>query len=211
MTACHRPPAMRVLNICVAFHKMDQRLHDLPARFITATRQMTTKIFIQKHHLQDAERINRELLAGFLAHYQDSDVKRTHLFNGRYENIYLSETQLPALASVLEQARTHASAISGQHNIRAGGWFNYMPPGAVTTAHRHDDDDELLSAVYYVSVPPGSGKLIIHQAGEPVSITPQAGMFVFFPPDAVHEVSENTSTQARLSIGINFGPVDEDD
>ena len=172
---------------------------------------MISKSFIQKQHLPGAERINRELLANFLAHYQDEDVKRTHLFNERYENIYLGNKQVPQLATILEHATTHAAAISGNHSLRAGGWFNYMPPGAVTTAHRHDDDDEILSAVYYVSVPENSGKLLIHQAGDNISITPEAGMFVFFAPDVVHEVSENKSTEARLSIGINIGPAYEDD
>ena len=167
---------------------------------------MTSKTFIQKHYLHGAENINRDLLANFLAHYQDKDVKRTHLFNDRYENIYLGTQQVPQLATILQQATMHAAAISGINSLRAGGWFNYMPPGAVTTAHRHDDDDEILSAVYYVSVPENSGKLLIHQAGDNISITPEAGMFVFFAPDTMHEVSENKSPEARLSIGINIGP-----
>jgi predicted 2-oxoglutarate/Fe(II)-dependent dioxygenase YbiX len=172
---------------------------------------MISKTFIQKQRLSGAERINRALLAGFLAHYEDDDVRRTHLFNDRYENIYLSIKQVPQLATVLEQATAHAVSISGHKNLRAGGWFNYMPPGAVTTAHRHDDDDEVLSAVYYVSVPENAGNLLLHQPGGDITITPEAGMFVFFAPDAVHEVTENKSTEARLSIGINIGPVHEDD
>jgi hypothetical protein len=166
---------------------------------------------IQKYRLDNAEKINQEILTRFLSHYQDSEVKRTHLFNNRYENIYLTEKQVPQLTAILEQARQHAAAISGHGSLRAGGWFNYMPPGAVTTAHSHDDDDEILSGVYYVSVPENSGNLVLHQKNEHVIITPEAGMFVFFSPDAVHEVSENLSTEARLSIGINFGPADEND
>jgi hypothetical protein len=80
-----------------------------------------------------------------------------------------------------------------------------MPPGAVTTVHSHDDYDELLSGVYYVSVPQNSGNLIIQQQNRQYVITPQQGMFVFFAPDALHEVSENMSAEDRLSIGINFG------
>ena len=80
-----------------------------------------------------------------------------------------------------------------------------MTPGAVTTVHSHDDNDELLSAVYYVSVAENSGNLIIHEDNKQHSITPEQGMFVFFAPDVVHEVSENLSSHERLSIAINFG------
>jgi hypothetical protein len=28
---------------------------------------------------------------------------------------------------------------------------------------------------------------------------------VFFPPDVIHEVTENRSLETRLSVGMNFG------
>ena len=80
-----------------------------------------------------------------------------------------------------------------------------MPPGAITTKHSHDDDDELLSCVYYVAVPDNSGDLIIHTDNENLRINPEEGMFVFFKPDVMHEVTENLSSESRLSIAINFG------
>jgi hypothetical protein len=163
---------------------------------------------IQKRYLDRAETINTRLIADFLEHYLDDNVKRTHLFNGRYENIYLGEHQIRQLSNVLEHAKQLAAAITDVENIRAGYWFNYMLPGAVTTLHRHDDDDELLSAVYYVSVPENSGNLVLHQAEDVLEVTPEAGMFVFFPPDVAHEVTQNYSERARLSIGFNFGPAD---
>ena len=113
--------------------------------------------------------------------------------------------QVPELGDLFDEACSHARRILGIDDLQAGCWFNFMPPGAVTTVHSHDDDDELLSGVYYVSVPEDSGQLIIHENNEQYAITPQQGMFVFFPPDVVHEVSENMSTQQRLSIAINFG------
>ena len=157
-------------------------------------------------HSQQAEVLNAALLRGFIEHQQDTDIKRSHLFNGRYENIYLTPEQVPEITDLLDEACDHASQILGIDNLQAGCWFNFMPPGAKTTLHRHDDDDELLSAVYYVAVPPNSGELIIHDNGHPHHrIPPQQGMFVFFAPDVVHEVSTNTSSADRLSIGINFG------
>lgn len=154
---------------------------------------------------ESLKQLNTELLKGFLKHYQRDDVKRTHLFNGRYENIYLDENDLPILSQFKTQASELANKILGTEKIDMGYWFNYMPAGAVTTAHRHDDDDELLSAAYYISVPKNSGDLVIKTNNETVKITPEEGCFIFFKPDMVHEVTENLSTQDRLSIGINFG------
>ncbi len=156
-------------------------------------------------YCSEAGRLNKALLDGFLRHQQDSNVRRSHLFNDRYENIYLTSAQIPELARLLDEACEHAGMILGTTDLQAGCWFNYMPPGAITTVHSHDDYDELLSGVYYVSVPQNSGNLILHQGNSQHVISPQEGMFVFFPPDAVHEVSENLSTSDRLSIGINFG------
>ncbi len=149
--------------------------------------------------------LNEALLEGFLRHQHDAGVKRSHLFNGRYENIYLTCAHIPLLRDMLDEACEHASKILHTDGLQAGCWFNHMPPGAVTTVHSHDDDDELLSAVYYVAVPENSGNLIIHQDCEQYIITPKQGLFVYFAPDVVHEVSENISNHERLSIGINFG------
>ena len=166
---------------------------------------------VVKKRLAEADRLNRAVYSSFLAHYQDEKVFRSHLFNQRYENIYLTEKHVPQLPDLLAQARHYASELCGTEQLRAGCWFNYMPPGAVTTRHNHDEADEVLSAVYYVRVPADSGDLILYD-NEPASrITPQAGQLIFFPPHIDHEVTRNNSDEARLSIAINFGPRDEID
>ena len=156
------------------------------------------------------EEFHKSLLSNFLIHQNDSDIKKTHLFEGRYENIYLNEQHIPELKPLLEEAIKNAEEILGVKNLRAGYWFNYMPPDSTTTLHTHDDDDELLSCAYYVTVPENSGNLIIyddteHATQKRIEITPTAGEFIFFKPDVRHEVSKNNSSQHRLSIGINFG------
>lgn len=154
---------------------------------------------------RNARSLNAALLAGFLEHQHDPDVKRTHLFNGRYENIYLTTREIPRLRELLGEACAHAGRILGIDGLQAGCWFNFMPPGAVTTLHSHDDDDELLSAVYYVSVGENPGDLIIHQNGRKYAVRAEEGKFVFFAPDVPHEVTRNLGSTDRLSIGINFG------
>jgi hypothetical protein len=151
---------------------------------------------------------NKTLMLNFLERQDDADVRKTHLFEGRYENIYLNEQHIPQLKSLLEEALSLAESILDIKNLRAGYWFNYMPPGATTTLHTHDDDDELLSGVYYVSVPEDSGNLIIYsdkKDKEKIEIQSSTGEFIFFKPDAPHEVSKNNSSEHRLSIGFNFG------
>jgi hypothetical protein len=156
--------------------------------------------------------LNAGLLAGYHRHEENPDIVRTHLFNGRYENVYLKPEHVPELARVLEQATRHAASILGVSGLRVGSWFNYMPPGAFTTLHRHDDDDELLSGVYYVHVPQNSGRLVIHHDGQQHAVEPREGRFVFFGPEIEHEVTVNAADSARLSIGMNFGiPTDEED
>jgi len=158
--------------------------------------------------LDDAETINSGLLSGFHKHLDDDDNKRTHFFDDRYENIYISSEKIPEKSLILATAIETASKILGieAKELQAGLWFNAMQPGHSTTAHRHDDYDELLSAVYYAKVPDDSGKLILTVKNFMTYVTPQEGMMVFFPADMIHEVTENKSDEMRLSLGINIGP-----
>ncbi len=159
----------------------------------------------QKFTSRFSNELNTTIKTGFHQHQNDPGVRKTHLFEDRYENIYLNEQHIPELSLLIDEAAQHAQNILKKKNLRAGYWFNYMPPKSTTTLHTHDDDDELLSAVYYVDVPENSGNLIIYQDSEKIEIRPKTGDFIFFKPDVRHEVSRNNSHEHRLSIGINFG------
>jgi len=139
---------------------------------------------------------------------KDEDFKeKTHLFNGRYENIYLEVNKIPGLEVIVNGALENAANILNikKEKLAFGFWLNAMDAGDVTTAHTHDDDDELLSCVYYIKVPEHSGDLIIIDNNKKTIIKPEEGVFVFFSPDTLHEVSKNESGQSRLSIAFNFG------
>jgi quercetin dioxygenase-like cupin family protein len=88
-------------------------------------------------------------------------------------------------------------------SLTAGCWFNEMRPGDVTLAHSHDQNDELLSGVYYIKVPEHSGDLIL-QTEPRIQMRGKTGQMIFFPPDLLHQVSANHSTEVRLSIGFNI-------
>ncbi len=147
---------------------------------------------------------NDALLSGLFEHQNDSDVRRTHEFGGRFENIYLTESKIPALSSLKACALQHAEDIVDEPITEVGYWFNAMPPGACTTKHDHNDGYELLSGCYYVTIPKHSGNLLIYAPDRVISHQPVVGEFVFFKPDVVHEVECNESDDMRLSIAFNF-------
>jgi len=157
--------------------------------------------------LADAQGINDAVWSQYQDVRDDPDLRRTHHFKGRYENIYVGEEQIPALKPVLQTARQGAAGFLHQKDISlsVGFWINDMGPGHVTVPHRHDEDDELVSAVYYVRVPKNSGDLVLTRGAASTRIAARQGMFVFFAPDVMHEVAENRSGATRLSIGMNFG------
>ena len=137
-----------------------------------------------------------------------AQVRKTHLFAGRYENIYLEREQIPELESILDFALSEAAELLACQptELQLGFWFNLMQQGDITLSHSHDDDDELLSATYYLQVPPDAGKLLLTLPDGVRSIDPIAGNFVFFHPGIEHEVSRHPHATARISLGINIGP-----
>ena len=159
-------------------------------------------------YLDNFEQVNPALSEGYCKHVYDEDIKRSHFFEGRYENIYITKEIIPELNAIQNAVIEYAADILdlNKNSLKSGLWFNAMQPGNTTSVHSHDDDDELLSAVYYIVAPDDSGKLILHHEQFTTQVTPAAGMFVFFPPDISHEVSRNNSKETRLSLGINIGP-----
>lgn len=163
------------------------------------------------YHTQDfpdAAAINPGIVATVLGRLETGELRCSHAFRGRFENLYLPLALIPELGKVLAFTTAVASDVLGISavTLRVGFWFNLMRPGDSTTPHTHDEDDELLSGVYYLTVPPDSGELILYPNGAPVHITPHAGQLILFRSDLLHEVGENRSTRLRLSVGMNFGP-----
>lgn len=138
----------------------------------------------------------------------DPRTRKTHLFEGRYENLYIGADLIPDIKPVLDAALQEAARLLRcvVDDLKIGFWFNLMQQNQVTTLHSHDDYDELLSGTYYIKAPDESGKLILHLDGRTISVTPREGHFVFFHPALKHEVTRHTHPEARISIGMNFGP-----
>ncbi|QVL51007.1 MAG: hypothetical protein KFB96_11725 [Thiocapsa sp.] len=163
---------------------------------------------IHRCGLPDAERINTAITVAVNGMRDDDFERRTHFIGGRFENLYLDRTRIPAILPVLDQALACAALILGRPpgTLRCGFWLNLAGPGQSTSEHTHDEHDELLSGAYYVAVPPDSGDLILYDGPSRIHIEPCAGTFLFFPPYLPHAVETNRSALPRLSIGINIGP-----
>ncbi len=148
------------------------------------------------------------LIADYLRLRDTPACRASHWFGGRYENRYLAPDDLPAVRPLLARATALAAELLERPaaTLRIGYWFNDMQPGQETLPHRHDEDDELLSGVYYLCVPPGSGELLLGAGPRPLRLRPREASFVFFAPDLVHAVSRNGSDRPRLSVAFNIGP-----
>ena len=88
-------------------------------------------------------------------------------------------------------------------------WGHIHEKNMSPNCHNHTTSD--VSAVLYVEVPEGSGKLVfrprINQYDNSAYISkfnPERGVFYMFPSHVDHYVSRNLSDDMRISISFNF-------
>ncbi len=162
---------------------------------------------IYSYRLPATPRYLDEIIKGFRRLEDAEDTRKSHFFDGRYENIYPSRDAFTEIEPLLEVIFDCAHQVPGNdQSLEISFWFNQMQPGHSTTLHTHDDGYELISGVYYLDVPEGSGDILMHLPEQVLKISPQAGLMLMFPPDLAHEVTENHSQQSRLSMAFNIGP-----
>jgi hypothetical protein len=151
---------------------------------------------------------NDDLHARFLELSDAGRVRQSHHFEGRFENIYIEESDIPAITTLLTLVQQQACQLLGvaPEKLKTGFWFNAMEAGQRTAPHHHDENDELLSAVYYIRVSDNSGDLVLHGNDGKIRVQPQEGKLVMFAPDVLHEVTVNHSAEMRLSVAMNVGP-----
>jgi uncharacterized protein (TIGR02466 family) len=97
-------------------------------------------------------------------------------------------------------------------------WANVHDTGGYNTYHNHSG--ALLSACYYLSVPEGSGPLVLRDprpgamlspwqgslrpnCGSEISITPETGQLIVFPNWLEHGAEAHGGSESRISIPIN--------
>lgn len=158
--------------------------------------------------LAQPSKFNHNLYARFLELSDAGRVRLSHHFEGRFENTYIEESDIPAIAALLALVRQQAGQLLGvaPEKLKTGFWFNAMEAGQRTAPHHHDENDELLSAVYYIRVSDNSGDLVLYGNDGNIRVQPQEGKLVMFAPAVLHEVTVNHSTEMRLSVAMNVGP-----
>lgn len=156
----------------------------------------------------ECKSLNASIVKDILQLLDDPATHKTHFFNGRYENIYMKEDQIPAIKPILKMILQESAKLldTNEDALQLGFWINFMQKDDVTTAHSHDDDDELLSGTYYLQMPEHSGTLKIKLNQDNIkTIKPEEASLTCFHPAVVHEVSKHLSPIPRISIGFNIG------
>lgn len=157
---------------------------------------------------RDCALLNARLHARIERLQPEEIVRRNQYLGGRYENIYARLESVPEMRVVLDLATAHAAYLLRRPKkiLSIGWWINIMRPGDITYPHTHDDGDELLSGVYYIHVPAGSGRLLLLDGARRAVLVPRPGRFVFFLPQVLHQVTRHQSRHPRISVGFNVGP-----
>jgi len=147
-----------------------------------------------------------DILTDLQTQLTDEHAIKSHFFHGRFENIYIAAENirgLDRLLGFLQQQAADILAVDARQ-LQLGFWFNIMHKGDVTTLHSHDDNDELLSGTYYLQMPRGSGRLLLHHE-HIMTIEPVTGDYAFFHPAVEHEVTTHQASEPRISLGFNLG------
>ncbi len=164
---------------------------------------------IQSLICHECKPLHAKIIEQIYMQLEDPLTHKSHFFKGRYENIYIDKTRLPAIEPVLNIILEESAKLlhCGKSELKMGFWINLMQKDDLTLVHCHDDDDEIISGTYYLQVPEQSGVLSIKLNNQnSSSITPQDAALIFFHPALEHEVSLHGSPVPRISIGFNIGP-----
>lgn len=165
---------------------------------------------IWTHNLENTEKLNQDLIkeAGKYKFGED-------YFSIKSDAIQeLKSRILPIIKEVVDECgfSSEKMHITGRQNPKF--------PGECDSPHHHPEC--MLSILYYVSIPPKSGDLLLHDPRGPVTwkdpeartdvswksyrmfhrITPKEGSLLFFPSYLIHSVETNLSNEMRLSIAI---------
>lgn len=155
---------------------------------------------------------HRAIIERLFALKDSALARKSHYFGGRYENIYLTPDDVPQINIILESAIGEAARLldCAPADLQLRFWFNLMQQNDVTLSHTHDVNDEILSATYYLQVPPNSGRLLLRLGKALREVEPVEGNFVFFDPQIEHEVTTHAHPIPRISLGLNLGYKDTD-
>ena len=156
------------------------------------------------------------LLEEFFKH--QGSVDKSHKIAGRWENQYLTIDHAPSARIPMRFARNMGKdgldissmilfeAPSGSPNPHPPFWFNVAGKGEKTGLHDHAHGS-ILSAVTYLQAEENCGHLYFRKEGfEDLTIKPEVGKIIIFPPSLLHGVHANHSSTERISFAFNLFP-----
>jgi len=124
-----------------------------------------------------------------------------------YEDSYCPPNEI--VDGVIREMKNDFYAATKEEIEVENFWGHIHEKNMSTNCHNHTTS--YVSAVLYVEVPEGSGKLVfrprINQYDNSAYISkfnPEKGVFYMFPSHVDHYVSRNLSDKMRISISFNF-------
>jgi uncharacterized protein (TIGR02466 family) len=164
-----------------------------------------------------------ELVEQVQAHEKGtSDTNRSNRGGWRSNTLALRQAGLYPLVPWL--TKMVGQVVVTKHRYRIDPWLNVHYQHGFNVRHTHPG--AVLSGVYYISVPEGSGNLVIedpradavfsrfdrffkycendHLSHGVIKISPKEGRLVMFPAWLPHHVETSDSIEARISLPFNL-------
>jgi len=153
---------------------------------------------------------------------QPSPAGRSNQGGWNSDKTVFARPEFALLADSVRQSIGYAlRQVTGQDvPVICEGWVNMHERGSYNTAHVHQG--ALLSGTFYLTVPEGSGKLVMRDprpgvalspfrgpgvnSAQHVHLQPYAGLLVLFPNWLEHEVPQHESDEPRVAIAMNAIP-----
>ena len=155
--------------------------------------------------------IDRNSLLDDINEWEKSDNKSgyydplTELIEGDCDDTYAPKSII--IDELIREIKQEFSSATGIEIEHVEHWVHVHHENMSTDTHNHFPYD--VSAVYYVSVPEGSGPIVFLPScnkyhPQRVPFTPKEGTFLMFPGILDHRVNRHQSKEPRISISFNF-------
>jgi len=153
---------------------------------------------------------------------QPSPAGRSNRGGWNSDKTVFARPEFTLLADSVRQSIGYAlRQVTGQDvPVVCEGWVNMHERGSYNAAHVHQG--ALLSGTFYLTVPEGSGNLVLRDprpgvtlspfrgpgvnSAQHVQVQPYAGLLVLFPNWLEHEVPQHESDEPRVAIAMNALP-----
>ena len=118
-----------------------------------------------------------------------------------YKRIYQDNTEIDD-----KLTKSQSYYLTQNKDCNAYNWHHHIPRLYYTTNFYDENFKFLVSAVYYLRLPEGSGGIKFKDDFEEIELMPSEGDLFFFPNNMLHTPSLNTCTDYRISFNINLIP-----